>query len=151
MISVADIRSYDTRVDTDAARRIAEAWNLVYPHMRAALTGVIDGNRRFLAEADRFKLTNERKAALAQAIKDNERWRRELGQLDRSTLPACSGSGGFSVSTALALVTPAIAAFSWDSPHLGDAFRLAAALADVVGARTAARQAAEQHAPEATR
>lgn len=151
MITVADIRSFDTRVDTETAHRIVEAWNIAYPHMRAALTAVIEGHRRFLDEADQWRLTDERKAGLTRGIKDHERWRRELGQLDRGALRMCGAVGGFSVPGALSLVTRAIAAFSWDSPHLGDAYRLAAVLADVVGARTAARQEAQQQDREAIR
>lgn len=152
MITVADIRSADTRIDTDTAHRIAELWNTAYPHMRAALTAVIDGNRQYLAEADRWQLSDEAKAATAQRIRDTERVRRELGQLDRGALRTCSRSmGGFSVSGALILVTRAIDAFSVGSPHLGDAYRLAASLADVVGGWTAARQATDRPDREARR
>lgn len=152
MITVADIRSFDTRIDTETAHRIADLWNTAYPHMRAALTGVIDGNRRYLAEADQRQLSAEVKAATAERIKETERVRRELGQLDRSALRMCNRSmGGFSVSGALILVRSAIDAFSFGSPHLGDAYRLAAALADVVGDRTAAREAANHQDREATR
>lgn len=153
MISVADIRSADTHIDTETADHIAGLWNTAYPHMRAALTAVIDGNRRFLAEADRWQLSDERKARVARTIKDNERWRRELGQLDRSALRMCNRSsvGEFSVSGALILVTRAIAAFSFGSPHLGHAYRLAAVLADVVSDQDAVWRADQRQDREAAR
>lgn len=151
MITVADVRSSDTRIDTETAQRITDLWNVAYPHMRTALTAVIDGNRRYLAEADRWQLSEEKQAATARRIKETEQIRRELGQLDGSTLRACTRSmGGFYVSGALALVMNALPAFSFGSPHLGDAYRLAAVLADVVGARTAARQAADRQDAEVT-
>lgn len=143
MITIADIRSYDTRIDPSTAEHIAAAWNTSYPHLRAALTAAINGHRQYLAEADRWKLSDDKQADTIQHIKDTERTRRELGQLDRAGLRMCARSGGgFSVVGALTLVQQAIDAFTWDSPHLGDAYRLAAALADVIGARTASREAA---------
>lgn len=143
MITVADIRSYDSRIDPDTAHHIAAAWNTSYPHLRAALTAVVNNNRQYLADAERWELSEDKRADTIQRIKDTERTRRELGQLDRAGLRMCARSGGgFSVVGALTLVQQAIGAFPWDSPHLGDAFRLAAALADVIGARTASREAA---------
>lgn len=139
MITVADIRSYDTRVDTDAAQQIADQWNIAYPHMRAALTAVI-GAHRYLAES---ATSDDAKTTATRNMKDAERVRRELGQLDRGSLRMCTRDsvGGFSVIGALSVVRHAIDAFSWESPHLGDTYRLAAALADVVGERTKAREA----------
>ncbi|MGC4891068.1 hypothetical protein [Micromonospora sp. DT227] len=137
MLTVADIRSHDTRIDTDTAHTIAHHWNTAYPHMRAALTRWIEARRHQLTTA------NDADQAIAhEEIKNRERLRREIGQLDRGTFRQCTRSPGcFSTSAALSLVPQVIDTACWYDPGLAHMYRLAAVLVDAINAKHADHQA----------
>lgn len=144
MLTAADIRNFDSRIAPDSAQRIADQWNLAYPHMRAALTAAIAGHRAFLATTEQRFLTEERQAEATQFIKDRQQVRRELGQLDRCVFQQCTRSpGGFSLTAALAALPAVLDAFPYGAAHLGDVYRLAAVLADVTHEQHTARKAAQ--------
>ena len=116
-------------ISEDTAARIADLWNASYPHMRELLSDVITANRT----AQR-PLVN---------VRDAERVRLELGQVDRGTHRPCTQSPpGFSAYAAYSLVRHALDLVSTDTPHAGDFYRLAAELSDAVQALTEARRSA---------
>jgi hypothetical protein len=140
MLSADEVHATGALCYADA-EALADLWNRAYPVMRAISTRYIAAYRKRIESeewnvdpashmAEFLRERTPPESTFRRKLKNAERVRQEIGQLDRATYKGCTRSpGGFSITGAYMLVRSVLGVSSLGTEGMADVYRLAASLA----------------------